>query len=118
MGSHELQSLQNVWSTDPDLFFPFVSCALSKNCSAQILSHIHVNDNTAISDNSEDKLYKLRPLINKLNKNFVKIYNISNCASVNESIILFNERSSLRQYNPIKPIKRGYKQKWMVICFI
>lgn len=29
--------------------------------------------------------------------------------SVDESMVLFEERSSINQYNPMKPIKRGYK---------
>ena len=29
--------------------------------------------------------------------------------SIDESMILFKGRSSLKQYNPMKPIKRGYK---------
>lgn len=37
------------------------------------------------------------------------IFNLSECQSVDESMILFKGRSSLRQYIPSKPIKRGHK---------
>ena len=73
----------------------------------QILSNTYVNDNTAVTNN------KLRPLLNKFNKNFAKICNISNRVSIDESMILFKGRSSIKQYNPMKPIKRDYKLRSM-----
>lgn len=109
MGYHELPSWTDYWSCDPDLSVPFASSALPRNRFAQILSNIHVNDNATVPNNNTDKLYKLRPLINQLNSNFVKLYNVSQRVSIDESMILFKGRSSLKQYNPMKPIKRGFK---------
>lgn len=37
------------------------------------------------------------------------MYHGTNQLSIDESMILFKGRSSLKQYNPMKPIKRGYK---------
>ena len=54
-------------------------------------------------------MYKLRPLLDSLNTNFMKLYNVSKRVSVDESMILFKGRSSIKQYNPMKPIKRGFK---------
>ena len=61
---------------------------------------------------NKDKLYKLRPLISRLNENYVKLYNFPKVVSIDESMILFKGCSSLKQYNPKKPMKRGYKL-WM-----
>ena len=109
MEFHELSSLTDFWSCEPDLPVPFVSNVLPRNRFAQILSNIHVNDNAAIPNNNTDKLYKLRPMINQLNSNFVKLYNVSHHVSVDKSMMLFKGRSAIKQYNPIKPIKRGFK---------
>ena len=46
-------------------------------------------------------------------KNFVKISNISNWVSIDENMILFKGKLSLKQYNPMKPIKRDYKLWYM-----
>ncbi|XP_040066863.1 piggyBac transposable element-derived protein 3-like [Ixodes scapularis] len=64
-----------------------------------------------IADESQcnDKLYKLRPLIDGLNRQFKLAYGLRREACVDESIILFKGRSSMKQYNPMKPIKHGYK---------
>ena len=77
MGFHELPSCTDFWGCEPDLSAPFVSDALPRNRFAEMLSNIHVKDNAAIPNNNTDKLYKLRPMINQLNWNFVKLYNVS-----------------------------------------
>ena len=59
--------------------------------------------------NNTDKLYKLRPMINQLNSNFVKLFNVSHHVSVDESMILFKGRSAIKQSSPMKPIKSGFK---------
>ena len=109
MGYHELPSWTDYWKHDPDLSVPFIANALPRNRFAQILSALHVNDNTAQPKNNTDKMYKLRPLLDSLNTNFMKLYNVSKRVSVDESMILFKGRSSIKQYNPMKPIKRGFK---------
>ena len=107
MGYHELPSWKHFWNTDPDMSITFVSSALSKNRFSQMLSNIHVNENVRLPEENNVKLYKLRP--SALNANYVKLYNVSRCVSVEKSMILFKGRSSLKQYNPMKPIKQGYK---------
>ena len=109
MGYHHLPSLRSYWSGDEDLSVPVISSTMSRNRFYQILSNLHVNDNDQVPADNKDKLYKLRPMINKLNANFMKLYNVSERVSIDESMILFKGRSSLKQYNPMKPIKRGYK---------
>ena len=39
----------------------------------------------------------------------MKLYIVYRQVSIDESMILFKGRSSLKLYNPMKPIKRGYK---------
>ena len=89
MGYHELPSWTDYWKHDPDLSVPFIANALPRNRFAQILSALHVNDNTAQPKNNTDKMYKLRPLLDSLNTNFMKLYNVSKRVSVDESMILF-----------------------------
>jgi len=71
-----------------------------------------VNDNSKApkrGENGYDKLYKFRPLIDKLNQEFHRQCVATSSQSIDEAMILFKGRSSLKQYMPIKPIKRGYK---------
>ena len=78
-----------------------------KQCSAiDTLKFVQI---FAMPEDNSDKLYKIRPLIQDLNRNF-QLLRLPNAAqSVDESMVLFKDRSSLKQYNPMKPTKRSYK---------
>ncbi|CAH1961300.1 unnamed protein product [Acanthoscelides obtectus] len=78
----------------------------------KLIENIHVNDNTKVIPKHEsgyDKLHKVRPLIDILNESFPKAFNHSSYLAVDESMIVFKGRSSIKQYMPMKPVKRGYK---------
>lgn len=109
MGYHVLPSWRHYWSTSPDLGIPLVSSAMSRLKFDNILSNLHVNDNAQIPTNNKDKLYKLKPMIETLNSTFDAYYKGTRELSVDESMIAFKGRSSIKQYNPKKPIKRGCK---------
>ena len=44
-----------------------------------------------------------------MNNTYMQLYNVSRKVSIDESMILYKGRHSIKQYNPMKPIKRGYK---------
>ena len=78
----------------------------------KLVETIHVNDNQKFfprSDPQHDKLHKVRPLVDNLNKTISQAFNPSSSVFVDESMIPFKGRSALKQYMPLKPIKRGYK---------
>lgn len=106
---HKLPSWTHYYNTDVDFSVPFVSTVMTRDRFAQILSNLHVNDNASIPEDNKDKLYKLRPLIEAMNSNYAKLYNVSQKLNIDKSVILFKGRHSIKQYNPMKPIKRGYK---------
>ena len=56
-----------------------------------------------------DRLGKVRPLIDHLSCKFSSLYNPSKDVAVDEAMIKFQGRSALKQYMPMKPIKRGIK---------
>lgn len=109
MGYHQLPSLQSYWNTSRDLNVSLVSESMSRNRFQEILSYLHVNDNSLLSKENKDKIYKIRPLLEILNNQFRLLYYGTRQLSVDESIVKFKGRSVLKQYNPMKPVKRGYK---------
>lgn len=109
MGYNRLPSWRHYWSGAQDLGVPFVSNCMTRLRFDQILSNLHLYDNTCIPTNNKDKLIKLKPMINHLNYIFNEVYSGTKELSVDESMIIFKGRSSIKQYNPMKPIKRGYK---------
>lgn len=109
MGYHRLPSWKDYWSTNQDLGIALVSNTMSRNRFEMILRYLHCNDNTLIQKTSTDRLLKIRPVINGLNQKFQDVYNGTRQLSVDESMILFKGRNTMKQYCPMKPIKRGYK---------
>ena len=69
-------------------------------------------DNATLSplrDPAYDKLGMMRPLIQHLSSCFQALYFPHRDVAVDEAMIKFQGRSSLKQYMPQKPTKRGIK---------
>lgn len=112
MGIKKLPSYLDYWSSRPELRDHFISSYMSRDRFKWLLGNLHANDNSLLPrrDSPEfDKLYKLRPVIQTLSDTFQQCYKPSKIQAIDESMIRFKGRSSLKQYMPQKPIKRGYK---------
>ena len=84
---------------------------MSRNRFETIKSNIHLSDNTVLETNPEkkqDKMFKVRILIEHLQKKFRDIPKGQNL-SADEQMVPFKGKSQLRQYVPNKPKKWGYK---------
>ena len=84
-----------------------VAGVMSRNRWQAIKTNIHLNDNST-SDQTTDKLIKLRPFLYSLSNNLQKIP-IGEKVCVDEQIIPFKGRHSLKVYVKNKPKKWGYK---------
>lgn len=112
MGIHSLPAVDHYWSSNPYIRVEAVANVMTCKRFKKIRECLHCNDNlTAVlrGESGFDKLHKVRPLLNFLNKTFVDEYTTSSCQSIDESMIKFKGRNTMKQYMPLKPIKRGYK---------
>lgn len=112
MGYHILPSIELYWSSDPDFRVNEIASTMTVKRFKQILRCLHLNDNTqcpARTSADYDKLFKLRPLLTLINQACQENAHDSSSQSIDESMIIFKGRSSLKQYMPMKPIKRGFK---------
>ncbi|KAG5873064.1 hypothetical protein JTB14_007701 [Gonioctena quinquepunctata] len=66
-------------------------------------------------DEKFDKLYKVRPLLTALKENFKALYVPHRELAIDESMVGFKGRTTLKQYMPMKPTKRGFKE-WVLAC--
>ena len=72
--------------------------------------HFANNENIVTRGQPEyDRLAKVRPVITALQKSFLEAYNPHRENAIDEAMIKFKGRSSLKQYLPMKPIKCGFK---------
>jgi hypothetical protein len=112
MGIHQLPTLSNVWSSDPLLKVYAITDVMTSKRFKKLVENIHCNnyETKMPRDHAEyDKLHKLRPFIEKFLQKSKDNYEPSSFLSVVELMIPFKGRSSMKQYMPMKLVKRGYK---------
>ena len=76
------------------------------------MTYFHLNDSSKQPPRDSpdyDKLYKIRPLLDKVISAFKSVYIPQQNISIDESIIGFKGRLSFIQYMPKKPTKWGVK---------
>ena len=84
---------------------------MSRNRFKELKKNLHFVNNETVpqrDDPAKDKLFKICPLFEMLRQNCLKVPPEEN-NSVDEQIIPFKGRSSLRRYLPKKPEKWGFK---------
>lgn len=112
MSVKRLPSYQDYWSSAPDLHDKYISSMMNVKRFSWLLPHIHFNNNQLQPKRGEanyDKLYKIRPLLDYIGKNFLNSYRPHRYVAVDGAMVKFKGRSSLKQYMKEKPVKRGYK---------
>ncbi|KAH1006079.1 hypothetical protein HUJ04_006957 [Dendroctonus ponderosae] len=73
-GHKKSPSYRDYWSSSPQMRDPFISSAISRNRFPCLLGNIHLNDSSIQPDQNYshfDKLYKLRPVLDKLSGTFL-----------------------------------------------
>ena len=81
----------------------------------EISRSLHFADNTFV-DQSNDKFYKVSPLIETLNSTFISAYELGRYVSYDEAMIAtLSKRVPCKVYNAMKPHKWGIKLH-MVCC--
>ena len=66
-------------------------------------------DNITLQPCGSPGLGNIRPIIDHLSAKLAEAYNPHKEVAIDEAMIKFQRRSSLKQYMPIKPVKRGIK---------
>lgn len=84
---------------------------MTRNRFDQIMKYLHLADNSALPAN--DKIAKVRPLYDLLNQHFLKFFPMTSQVSIDESMIPYFGKHSMKQCIRMKPIRFGYKQ-WVM----
>jgi len=88
-----------------------IASLMSRDRFKKLKAFLHFNDNSkppGKNDSSYDKLYKIRPLLQMLRENCLTVPP-EEINSVDERMIPFKGKSSLRRYLPKKPKKSRFK---------
>lgn len=99
--------LDHYWSTDAATSTPAFGKAMSRRRWMSIMQFLHFCDNSAPPNN--DKLRKLRPLIELFVNRFQTVYMPSQRISIDEELVAWKGRLAFRQYIPSKRARFGVK---------
>ena len=109
-------STHDYWKRDEVTHYAPVARRISRNRFFEIQRYLHFADNSTLAAPGTpeyNKLGKIQPIIHSLLENFQTAYNLHRDISVDEAMVPFKGRSTLKQYMPMKPVKRGFKV-WML----
>ncbi|XP_039286653.1 piggyBac transposable element-derived protein 3 isoform X1 [Nilaparvata lugens] len=113
-GYNSLPGKRYYWETSDDVRNHLICKSMRRNRFTQIMSLLHFVDSTRID--RSDKLWKLRPLIDKLKINFGVNFVPVQQLDFDESMIAYYGRHSCKQFIRGKPIRFGYKA-WCLNTF-
>ena len=112
MGFNPLPEVRDYWSTNSFFHYFPIASRISRNRFLEIQRFLHFVDNSTIASRGEpeyDRLAKVRPVIKSVKKSFLDSYKPHRENAIDEAMIKFKGRSSIKQYLPMKPVKRGFK---------
>lgn len=98
-GYNRLPTRRLYWPGDYDVQNQSIINAMRRDTFDQIMRCIHFNENMALT---EDRFYKVRPIIDHLNKT-IKIANSTEFTSIDEIMIPYYGRHCDKQYMRGKP---------------
>ena len=100
----QMPSTRMYWSNE--LYFEKIGVVMTVNRFEQIKLFFNCNDNDKFSKEHGDKLYKVRPITNMLKDSFSKLS--KEMLRIDEQVVPFKGKSSIKQYNPMKLKKWGF----------
>ncbi len=110
-GYHNLPNERLYWSKDPDVEVRIVREAMSRNEFQTIKKYLHLADNQNLD--TTDKMAKVTPLIELVNKNLIQFGVFSKDLSVDEQMVPYFGPHSCKMTIRNKPVRFGFK-KWII----
>ncbi|KFM60564.1 PiggyBac transposable element-derived protein 4, partial [Stegodyphus mimosarum] len=107
MSYNQVPNFSDYWSSNSSLGNEAIKNAISRNRCLLLFAKMYFNDPE--KDANAPKTYYMDEVVACFKKTFMQAREDSPFQSIDESMAKFKGRSSLKQYLPLKPIKRGIK---------
>ena len=105
-GYHSVPQQDMYWSTSPDSEFAIVRKAMSRNRFRLLKKYLHLCNNHNVTN---DKSFKVKQFMELLNERFLRWSICQQNLSVDECMVPYFGRSTLKQFIRNKPIRFGFK---------
>ena len=112
MGLVKLPSIYDYWKKNDTYHYSPIASRITRDRFFELHRYLHFADNSTLAPPGSpeyNKLGKVQPIIDSLSQSFQEVYSPGKNVSVDEAMIPFKGRSSLKQYMPKKPVRRGIK---------
>ena len=109
MGILKLPTVRDYWCRKSIFCSTDIAAIMPRNRFEAILRHLHLRNTSVMPPSNHDKLFRVRPFLEYIGLRFRKAFYPFQPLAVDEMMIAFKGRSSIKQYMPLKPIKRGFK---------
>ncbi|XP_050452209.1 piggyBac transposable element-derived protein 4-like [Cataglyphis hispanica] len=108
MSQVKKNSLQSYWSKRSIIETPIFRKIMPFWRFSQLSRFLHFSNND-VEDHNNDRLWKLRSIIDYFNEKFKTIYTPEEDLSLDESLMKYTGRMAYKQYNPSKRARFGVK---------
>ena len=112
MGIVKMPSIYDYWQTSDIFRYSPIASRIPRDRFFEISRYLHFADNSSLpgpGTDGYDRLGKVRGIIDMIKSHFLAVYDAHKESSIDEAMIPFKGRSSMKQYMPKKPVKRGFK---------
>jgi len=112
MGINHLPEIRDYRSTNPQLHYVPIADRISRDRFKEVTRYLHFVDNNTLPSRREpgfSRLQKVQPVLSAIKERCLAVYKPHCQVAIDEAMIPFKGRSSMKQYQPKKPVKRGFK---------
>jgi hypothetical protein len=109
VGLIKVPRLQLYWANETVFSTPLFRASMDRDRYLLLMKFWHF-ENNEVRENTNDRLYKIRHVLEYLNQKFAETYFPSENISLDESLLLFKGRLMFKQYIPLKRSRYGIKQ--------
>ena len=116
MGMVNLPSIRDYWRRDIAFNYRPLSSRISRTRFLDIHRFIHFVNNDSLptyGDPNYSKIQKVKPILTYISSKLQNLLVPDRDVAVDEAMVKYKGRSSIKQYMPQKPVKRGFKI-WML----
>ena len=106
-GTAPLPRRRLYWENFPDVHNKAIAGSMTRNRFEEILQYLYLANNDTLA--ADDKLGKIRPLIDMLNERVLAHFPVCQDLSIDESMIPYFGRHGAKQFIRGKPIRFGFK---------